>query len=74
MSKRTPTRPADTNQLAHMIVGIATGEVEDQAPPEPDAAHQAAGKAGGKARAKVLTDEQRAEIARKAAAARWDKS
>jgi hypothetical protein len=31
------------------------------------------GKAGGKARAAVLTREERADIARKAAAARWGK-
>jgi len=32
-----------------------------------------AGLAGGKARARALTKEQRQEIARKAAAARWGK-
>jgi len=32
-----------------------------------------AGLVGGKARARVLTKEQRQEIARKAAAARWGK-
>lgn len=32
-----------------------------------------AGKVGGKARARALTKEQRQEIARKAAAARWGK-
>ncbi len=31
------------------------------------------GKKGGKARAEKLTKEQRSEIARKAAKARWDK-
>jgi len=34
---------------------------------------RAAGLVGGKARARALTKEQRQEIARKAAAARWGK-
>lgn len=34
---------------------------------------RALGRKGGKKRAKTLTPERRAEIARKAAKARWDK-
>ena len=69
-------RPRDPNQLAKMIVDISTGEAEDATsetkknPP----ARRAGGVAGGKARAKKLTPEQRADIARTAASARWKKS
>lgn len=67
-------RPRDPNQLAKLVVDIATGEVE-----EPDETPQAkrarkAGKRGGPARANKLTPEQRSEIARLAANARWKKS
>ena len=69
-------RPRDPNQLAKMIVDISTGEVEDvttekkKTPP----ARRAGGRAGGQARAKKLTPEQRTDIARVAASARWKKS
>ena len=64
------------NQLAKRIVDEATGE-EPITPPPPQK-NQAAvelgrlgGKKGGKARAESLTPEQRSEIAKKAATARW---
>ena len=68
-------RPRDPNQLGKFIVDVATGEVEDR-PPTPeeqgkDPAAAALGRKGGAARAKTLTDERRAEIARKAAKKRW---
>jgi hypothetical protein len=69
-------RPREPNQLAKLIVDISTGEAEDAAseakksPP----AKRASGLAGGRARAKKLTVEQRADIARVAASARWKKS
>lgn len=66
-----PKRPRDANQLAHMIVRIATGEVDD----EKKAKGQVkGGRIGGKSRAAALTPEQRSEIARAAAQARWKKS
>jgi len=73
---KTPKRPRDTNQLAKFIVDLATGETE---PPKTDDGKDAAavslgrrgGLKGGAARAKKLTAEQRAEIAKKAAAKRW---
>jgi hypothetical protein len=65
-------RPADAIGLAVMIGKIATGEIEDAQ--EKDYAKQKAGLKGGKARAKTLTDRQRAEIATIAATARWKKS
>jgi len=70
---KTPKRPRDPNQLAKAIVDIATG----QAPEGPSRAVVArarkAGAKGGPARAMKLTPEQRSEIARAAAAARWKK-
>lgn len=69
-------RPRDPAQLAKLIVDIATGEVEGDEPlyegPMTKRA-RAAGKKGGPARAVALTTEQRSEIARAAAAARWKK-
>lgn len=75
---KTPKRPRDTNQLARMIVGLATGEMTD---PNPDEGKDAAavslgrrgGLKGGRARADSMSPERRAEVARKAAAARWGK-
>ena len=63
-------RPRDPNQLAKLVADIATGEVED-AGEQKDAGAQAMGKKGGRARADALSAERRAEIARKAAAKRW---
>ena len=68
-------RPADVIGNAVHVMRIATGEIEDD-PPADDGKNQAAvalGKRGGAARAAKLTAEQRAEIARKAAAKRWEK-
>jgi len=66
-------RPTGVNELAKRLVGIATGdepEVEDS--PKVARARKG-GKSGGPARAAKLTPEQRSEIARAAAAARWKK-
>lgn len=76
MSK--PKRPRDTNQLAKSIVDITTGDAEEVNPDEgKDPAAVAFGRKGGlkggKARADKLTSEQRSEIARIAALARWKK-
>jgi hypothetical protein len=81
MTKR-PNRPRDPAQLAKLVIDIATGEVEDREPaPEEQgknakavARGKAGGSKGGAARAASLTAEQRAEIARIAAQARWKKS
>jgi hypothetical protein len=65
---------ADLNQMAHRIVQHATAS---QKPEEPSAAQvsgREGGLKGGKARAEKLTAEQRSEIARKAARARWQSS
>lgn len=69
-------RPKDANQLAKLIVDIATGEETNQQPestknPAAVALGRLGGLKGGKARASSLTPEQRKEIAQKAAAKRW---
>jgi hypothetical protein len=75
MSDSRKKRPRDPAQLAKLIVDIATGEVPDRAPtPEEqgkDPAAVALGKRGGAARAKSMTKEQRADVAKKAARKRW---
>lgn len=68
-------RPADVIGNAIRVAKIATGEIEDTAPDDgKDKAAQALGKKGGAARAKHLSPEKRAEIAKKAAAKRWQRS
>ena len=73
----TTKRPRDLNQLGKLIVDISTGEAEDPASAgkrNPAARGRAGGRAGGRVRARKLTPEQRADIARIAAEARWKKS
>jgi hypothetical protein len=66
---RGERRPADVIGNAIRVAKIATGEIEE------DVARAAPKRAkGGKARAKALSPEERAEIARAAASARWKKS
>lgn len=72
-----PKRPRDPNQLAKMVVDIATGEAETDSSTTVDKDPIAAelgrrgGLKGGRARAESLTAEVRREIAQRAAAARW---
>lgn len=72
MAKRSK-KPADLNRLAAAIVGDAT----DETPPEPESQQATAGRAGGAKggvnRAKKLSRDRRKEIARAAAAARWNR-
>ena len=70
---RGEKRPADVIGSAVMVARIATGEIEEQLEPEreTDPAKQEAGRKGGKARAESLTAEERVEVARQGAAARW---
>lgn len=69
--------PADINKLAKSIVDLATGEQPEEEKSEKNphavALGRLGGKKGGKARAEKLTKEQRSEIAKKAAKARWSK-
>ena len=65
-------RPADTHAAAVMVARIATGEIEDKVTDDgKNAAAVALGRMGGKARAAALGKRKRAEIAKKAAKARW---
>jgi hypothetical protein len=65
-------RPADAIGLAVRIARIATGEDADDVPDDgKDPAAKALGKKGGAARAKSMSPERRAEIAKAAAAKRW---
>jgi hypothetical protein len=66
-------RPADVIGNAVHVMRVLTGEeveiVEQDDGKDPAA--KALGKKGGAARAKNMTPERRAEIAKKAAASRW---
>ena len=62
-------RPADVIGNAVMVMKIATGEVSETAPKDTAAAQL--GKKGGQSRAVKLSKARRSEIARKAAAKRW---
>jgi hypothetical protein len=64
-------RPADVIGAAIMIGRIATGEIEEPAGKAPNRAK--GGRKGAKVRARVLSPEERSEIARAAASARWKK-
>lgn len=78
-ASKKPKRPRDTNQLAHRIVQEATGQAPVE-PDEPDTRNPAAvalsalgASKGGKARARALSPAKRAQIAKLAAKARWQK-
>lgn len=67
-------RPADVIANAIKVARIATGEEEEEKTDDgKDAAAVSLGRRGGKARANNMTPERRAEIAKKAAAKRWQK-
>lgn len=60
-------RPKDANQLAKRIIDEATAEKN----PAAVALGRLGGLKGGKARAAILTKQQRSAIAKKAAQKRW---
>ena len=71
-----PKDPTDPNQLAKSIIDMATGQQPSPVDTRDLAAVELARKGslkGGAARGASMTPEQRAEIAKKAAAARWKK-
>jgi hypothetical protein len=70
MRKRS-SKSGDINQIAAQVVQAATQEPAKN--PAAVALGKLGGLKGGKARAAKLTPKQRAAIARKAAAARWNK-
>src|ERR1700736_2856035 len=67
-------RPADVIGNAVHVMRIATGEIEDITTEDgKNAAAVALGRMGGKARAKGMSAKRRKDIAKKAAATRWNK-
>jgi len=79
MPNRSSKRPRDVNQLAKLIADVTTGQAElpktdEGKDPAAVALGRKGGLKGGEARAKRLSAKRRAEIARKAAAARWSRS
>jgi hypothetical protein len=68
---RGEKRPADVNARDVMVARIVVGEIEEPVGKAPNRAK--GGRKGAKARAASVTDQQRSEIARVAAAARWKK-
>ena len=78
MNTDMANRPRDPNQLAKMIVDIATGEVEDtisEAKRHPENVRgRAGGLRGGAVRAAKLPARRRVIIAKKASKARWKRS
>jgi len=64
-------RPTDPNRLAKQIVDEAVENAEKN--PAAVALGRLGGLKGGKARADSLSSDERSEIAKKAAAARWKK-
>ena len=83
-SSKRKKRDHDASVTAFRVVLEATADDEDESPavaekpldttgknPNAVALGRLGGKKGGKARAAKLTSEQRSEIARKAAQARW---
>jgi hypothetical protein len=72
MPKRS-SKSKDVNQLAASILAQVTGAAEETPAKNPAAVAlgRLGGLKGGKARAQSLSPNKRAQIARKAAAARW---
>lgn len=76
MAKRSP-KPRDLNSMAAAIVAQSVNPHDQGNDPyegkDPAAVElgRKGGQKGGKARAEKLTSEERSEIARKAARARW---
>jgi hypothetical protein len=79
MPDRSRKRPTDVNELARQLVDEAVGEAPKLDPDErknPAAVElgRRGGLKGGKARAAKMTAEERSAAAKKAAAARWNRS
>lgn len=68
------TKRKDFTQVAFDVVQRATGEVTAPVPTKRQDSGRKGGLKGGAVRAAVLTPEQRSEIARVAAQARWKKA
>jgi len=70
MVKRSSKRE-DEFQAARRVVDTATGVIDPKVSKAAAALGRLGGLKGGKARAKALSPERRAEIAREAAKKRW---
>lgn len=74
---KQPKRPRDPSQLAKLMVDIAAGDAQDEDCRAEGTTLSDLGRVGGlkggNARARSLSPDRRAEIARKGAAARWAK-
>lgn len=68
---RGEKRPGDVIGAAVMVARIATGEITEPTAHDGKAYARKGGMKGGKVRAERLTAEERSEIARRAAQARW---
>jgi hypothetical protein len=68
-------RPADVIGNAIKVARLLTGEEQEAFPADDgkDKAAQSLGQRGGKARAEALSPKRRTEIAKAAAAKRWQK-
>jgi hypothetical protein len=80
MPKKRPALRKDENEIAYGLVQAMIGEGPRPEPPgqreknpEAVARGRKGGKKGGKSRAEKLTPDERAEVARIAAVARWKK-
>lgn len=73
MPKRSRKPPDDPNQAGASILAQITGEPEKAKNPAAVALGRLGGLKGGNARKAALSPEQRAEIAKAAAKARWGK-
>ena len=77
MRKRSSTPPRDPIEAARRLVDVATGRAHVETEPVSEqnpvavALGRLGGLKGGKARAKSLSKKKRTEIAKKAAAKRW---
>lgn len=73
MDQKRPKRPRDVIGNAVRVMEIATGQREEECEPEEPKNEAAAelGRKGGKARAKALSQPERAKIAKRAAEMRW---
>jgi hypothetical protein len=80
MPKRSskPKKKKDVNEIATAIIDVIASIEDNPSPytknPAAVALGSLGGKKGGRARAKKLSPEQRSEIAKKAAEARWHKT
>jgi len=76
MPNRSSSKKLDANQLAASVVARATGVPtprKHRKNPAAVALGRRGGLKGGRARADALTPEERSDIAKRAAVARWKK-